>query len=352
MPLIIDGGRVPTRWAENRGAGAAGLIADDRDCVRIALINNMPDPALEDTELQFFDLLDSASDDLLVVLRLYSLSGVPRTDRGRPHINEFYFEMDDLWNGPCDAIIMTGAEPRLPNLREEPYWQDMVDVLDWAERSTTSSILSCLAAHASVLHSDGIPRHPLKQKCSGVFEFTKSARHPLIARSQEPVRFPHSRWNEVRAEALADCGYDLLTESAEAGVDCFVKQKRESLFVHFQGHPEYTSHTLFKEYRRDVKRFLRRERDDYPMMPYGYFDPAVAKQFSEFEKAAIADRGEERMAEFPDAGETLQASWRASALAIYHSWLDFVAGKKSEVTTLSAMTAFQESNQRKRSAVR
>ena len=35
--------------------------------LNIALINNMPDAALEDTELQFFDLLDDASGDLPVL---------------------------------------------------------------------------------------------------------------------------------------------------------------------------------------------------------------------------------------------------------------------------------------------
>ena len=31
----------------------------------------------------------------------------------------------------------------------------------------------------------------------------------------------------------------VLTQSAEGGVDSFVKKKKQSLFVHFQGHPEY-----------------------------------------------------------------------------------------------------------------
>ena len=67
------------------------------------------------------------------------------------------------------------------------------------------------------------------------------------------MQIPHSRWNEVRADALTACGYEILTQSAEAGVDLFVKKKKDSLFVHFQGHPEYSVRTLLKEYRRDIK---------------------------------------------------------------------------------------------------
>ena len=70
---------------------------------------------------------------------------------------------------------------------------------------------------------------------------------------------------------LAACGYIVLTQSAEGGVDTFVKKKKRSLFVHFQGHPEYGAQTLLKEYRRDIKRFLRGERETYPSDAKGLF---------------------------------------------------------------------------------
>ena len=56
MPLIIEGGRVPTRWAEKSTVERLKVNGKSRSCVNIALINNMPDAALEDTELQFFEL--------------------------------------------------------------------------------------------------------------------------------------------------------------------------------------------------------------------------------------------------------------------------------------------------------
>ena len=105
MPLIIEG-RVPSRWAEKAGSRA---ISIDRymkraECVNLAFINNMPDAALEDTELQFFELLDIASGDVPVIVKLYSLTGVPRTDRGQRHLNQFYFELDELWKSRFDGI--------------------------------------------------------------------------------------------------------------------------------------------------------------------------------------------------------------------------------------------------------
>ena len=229
--------------------------------VRIALINNMPDAALEDTEVQFFGLLDSAAGHIPLSLKLYSLPELPRSNAGQQHLKNFYFDINDLLNSRFDGVIMTGTEPRQPDLREEPYWPVLTNVLDWAERNTVSTVLSCLAAHAGVLHSDGIPRHRLPDKQFGVFHYQKVRCHPLTDGAGDVMQFPHSRWNEVRADALASCGYQILTQSAEAGVDSFVKIKRDSLFVHFQGHPEYGTRTLLKEYRRDIKRFLgERER--------------------------------------------------------------------------------------------
>ena len=82
----------------------------------LALINNMPDPALEDTELQFFELLDTASGETPVIIKLYSLTGIPRTDRGQRHLNSFYCGLDDLLNSRFDGVIVTGTEPHHPEL--------------------------------------------------------------------------------------------------------------------------------------------------------------------------------------------------------------------------------------------
>jgi homoserine O-succinyltransferase len=341
MPLIIDGGRVPPRWAEQKRLRPAGV--DDScvgtDCVRIAFVNNMPDSALEDTEMQFFELLDVASGNIPVQLGLYSLTGVPRGERGQQHLNSFYFGTNDLLNGRFDAVIMTGTEPRQPDLRNEPYWSALANVVDWAESNTNSTILSCLAAHAGVLHSDGIERCRLNDKQFGVFDFAKATNHPLTGGTGERVRFPHSRWNEVQADALAACGYLVLTQSAEGGVDSFVKKKKQSLFLHFQGHPEYSAQTLLKEYRRDIKRFLRRERETYPSMPKGYFDAAGANLLADFRDSVLSDRREQLMGGFPEAAlvGALRKTWQSSATAIYSNWLQYVLINKAETLAFPAL---------------
>ena len=98
------------------------------------------------------------------------------------------------------------------------------------------------------------------------------------------MQIPRSGCDEVQADALTARGYELLTQSAEAGVHLFMKLKKDSLFVHFQGEPKYSVRTLLKEYRRDIRRFLKRERETYPTMPEGYFDAEAARALADFRR--------------------------------------------------------------------
>jgi homoserine O-succinyltransferase len=342
MPLIVDGERIPPLWAEKMAAQAAE--SDHRGdghagCVTIALINNMPDSALEDTEFQFFHLLHTAAGAIPVRIKLYSLPEVLRNDRAKQHVSNFYRCIEDLWGSQFDGAIITGTEPRQPSLRDEPYWSTLTDVFDWAERNTFSTVLSCLAAHAAVLHGDGIERHPLHDKQFGVFACGKTGEYALTAGTADLVRFPHSRWNEVREDELTACGYAVLTKSVESGVDLFVKRKMKGLFVHFQGHPEYGHSTLLKEYRRDIRRFLRQERETYPNMPRGYFGMEATEKLTTFQNNALSNRREESMALFPEAeiANTLASTWQASSTCIYRNWLEYILVRKAHIPSFAAM---------------
>jgi homoserine O-succinyltransferase len=326
MPLIIDGGqnhrRKPHRAAEAHATGRR-----DGAPIRIALINNMPDPALEQTESQFFDLLSGAAGNLPVSVKLYTLPGIPRGKKVEAHVRTFYASIDDLWQSRFEAAIVTGTEPHQANLRNEPYWGVLTKVFDWAAENTCSTVLSCLAAHASVLHSDGIDRHPMAEKRVGVFEADRVCEHALMNGVARKIHFPHSRWNEVREAALTSSGYTVITRSERAGVDSFIKQRNQSLFLHFQGHPEYGAQTLLKEYRRDIKRFLRGEREDYPAMPHAYFNASATKRLADFREKAMLRRREELLESFPEAtiSQTLERTWDSAASTIYRNWLGYVA---------------------------
>jgi homoserine O-succinyltransferase len=299
-------------------------------CLDIGLVNNMPDAALKATERQFLALLRAAAEGITVRLTLYTLPEVPRTDFGREEVSR-YSDLRDLWKSHHDGLIVTGTEPRAADLKDEPYWDSLTSVLEWAENHTYSTILSCLAAHAGILHLDGIARRPLGDKRFGVFECVRVSDHPLTAAAPSHLQMPQSRWNEVPEEALLACGYRVLTRSEGAGVDAFVKQ-RKSLFVFFQGHPEYDATTLLLEYRRDIGRFLRRERETYPPMPHGYFDEETVAALTALQERARRDRREELLAEFPTAmaAGKVANTWRSTAESLYRNWLQYISSQKEQ----------------------
>jgi homoserine O-succinyltransferase/O-acetyltransferase len=313
MPLLLD----------TTPADAAAIELRSRNCIEVGLVNNMPDAALEATERQFVALIRAASTDAVVRLRLYALPDVPRGDRGRLEMASRYRDVSELWDSRLDGLIVTGTEPRAADLREEPYWPTLAKLVDWARDNTASAIWSCLAAHAAVLHADGIERRPLAQKQFGVFDCRVTQAHPLTKGTGTRLRVPHSRCNDLPEAALASAGYRLLTRSVAAGVDAFTRAEKSCQFVFFQGHPEYEGDTLLREYRRDVGRFLRGEREHYPAAPEGYFDDAAAAAASVFRAQAQDDRREEMLTDFPmralEAG--IEGAWHRSAVRIYENWL-------------------------------
>src|SRR5205085_6917949 len=176
-----------------------------------------------------------------------------------------------------------------------------------------STIWSCLAAHAAVLHMDGIKRRPLPEKLSGVFQCATVSNHLLVAGLEREFPVPHSRYNDLSHHELAAAGYTILSSSERAGVDSFVKKMRGTMLF-FQGHPEYEADTLFREYRRDVGRFLKGEQASYPAIPERYFPHDLQARLSAFGERALVDRSESLLADFPRAEGDLTDTWRAPAI--------------------------------------
>jgi homoserine O-succinyltransferase/O-acetyltransferase len=333
MPVSLD-----PNFFDSRKSVRTNLLRDkppsefqerSRNRITIGLINNMPDGALEATERQFISLLDSASEGIQVQLSFHALPNVPRNEFGARHIRDFYSSVDSLFDKRLDGLIVTGREPLTSNLREEPYWQSFTKVLEWAEDNTYSTVWSCLAAHAAILHMDGIGRIKSNDKHCGVFECTRQSDHPLTANAPSSFRLPHSRWNGISEDALTSCGYSVLTRSADVGVDTFAKQHK-SLFVFFQGHPEYESNTLLLEYRRDVGRYLRGETNTYPLMPQSYFDDATVLALKALHNRSMSGAREGLLAELSNTLEMsrVENTWHSTAACIYRNWLKHISAQK------------------------
>jgi homoserine O-succinyltransferase/O-acetyltransferase len=320
MPVLLDATAV---------GSADGVHA--ANCVTIGLINNMPDAALQATERQFTDLIRASARNVVVRLLLYCIPEVPRGEAARRDMAGRYRDIAELWDARLDGLIVTGTEPRARDLKAEPYWGALARLIDWARQHTTSTIWSCLAAHAAVLQSDGITRRAFSRKLSGVFDCAPLAGHPILRGVALPLRVPHSRGNDLPERALKAAGYRILTRSAATGVDMFARHER-SFHLFLQGHPEYAADTLLREYRRDVGRYLRGERAHYPAMPQDYFGAEATERVEAFRERAMADRRGDLLRSFPmrSLESGLTNDWQPSAIAVYENWLGYLKGRKAE----------------------
>jgi homoserine O-succinyltransferase len=308
---------------------AAKARAVDPRLLTVALVNNMPDAAFVDTELQFRRAVVDPSGGT-VELQLYTIAELPRSVEIIAEIESRYGDLDALWAHPPDALIITGTEPAKAQMPYEPYWPILARLLDWSAGAVPTTLLSCLAAHASVLLFDEIERVPRPAKCSGVYPGKiNDPDDPLAIGVPDRVPVPHSRMNDVPEAAMLDAGYRLVVGSgpAQEGWAVAARKYRDGVFVLCQGHPEYSTLSLLREYRRDVRRALfGRGAIPYPRVPESYLSPEGSGLLERFAQRA-QEPGEdprELWADFPfDAvAATVENTWAAPMAVLYRNWLD------------------------------
>jgi homoserine O-succinyltransferase len=290
--------------------------------LHIALVNNMPDSDLRATELQFARLLKEASGNFDVRLHLFAMAEVPRGEVARSRMEGFYGDAADLPGLGLDALIITGAEPHDEGPEEEPYWHGLTRLMDWAESGTVSTLFSGQAAHAAVLHFDGVVRRPLPKKLSGVFDSVRTADDLLLTGIPPRAATPHLRQNGLLESDLTGHGYRVLTRLTDGSVDLFVRDGR-SRFVFLQGHPEYGAEALGREYLHDMGRHLD-GKAPRPSIPENYFDRVTENtlQALTVRQAPIGDYNDVVMAAVP-----LQ-SWRSHTLRLFANWIAGIAADK------------------------
>jgi homoserine O-succinyltransferase len=304
----------------------------------IALLNNMPDTALEATESQFGSLLAAAAGALPVRLRHVWLPEVPRGPQALERLTRRYFSIEALYADPPDGLIVTGMEPRAATLQEEPYWSRMVQVLEWAPTHTASSIWSCLAAHVAADALRGVRRRRLPEKCFGVFEHRVVGDHALLRGVGPVLPTPHSRWNELPVDQLQTAGFEILSLSGETGADLFLCPGTSPLIC-FQGHPEYDELALLKEYRRDVARYLRAEVAAWPNLPQGYFPAAGVAALAQYRARAEQARDPALLGNFPmtELAASIRPHWRPAGITIYRNWLTQLAALRASAVSARSL---------------
>jgi homoserine O-succinyltransferase/O-acetyltransferase len=298
--------------------------------LEIALVNNMPDQAVETTVAQFTRLLRAGAQGADICLRCYALPSVPRSDMARRALAQTHEPISALYARGADALIVTGAEPRASDLASEPYWEEFARLVDWARANTLGALWSCLAAHGAVLRLDGVARRREAHKISGVFPCEIAVDDWAMQGAAKIVQTPHSRYNSLARDELESRGYRISSWSPAVGVDSFWRRE-PSLFLFLQGHPEYDADTLSREFRRDALRYINGESVTFPPTPLNYFSPAAMAGVADLRGGADGmkrARFAERLSSLLEQ-EAPQSCWRQDAERLYRNFLLQVAARKS-----------------------
>jgi homoserine O-succinyltransferase len=292
--------------------------------LHIGLLNMMPDAALAATERQFFRLVGGANPIVQFHMHPFTIEGLPRGAEAQEYIARYYESFARIKEEGLDGLIVSGANVTRPHLTEESFWNPLSEVFDWARENVASVLCSCLATHALIQYCHSLERTHLGFKRWGVYSHKVVApHHPLVADINTRFDVPHSRFNEIFREDMERVGLKVLVESEEAGVHLAVSHDQMRV-VFFQGHPEYDTVSLLKEYKREALRYYHGEREDYPPFPEHYFNLEVGGLLNEYGQRLRGARHDGKPApEFPEDAivRHLDNTWRDTAKAVFSNWL-------------------------------
>lgn len=317
----------------------------DIRALHIGILNMMPDAAMEATERQFFRLIGESNPIAQFNVHLFSLPIIERGEKAQKHIDEHYLSFDEIQAMGIDALIVTGANVTQPKLALEPFWEPLSEVFNWAYENVTSTLCSCLATHASLELHHNQARYHLGEKRWGVYSHrVTDKKHPLVKGINTRFDVPHSRFNQIDNSQFDAAGLHILAESAKAGVQMAVSADGFRT-VYFQGHPEYDSVSLLKEYKREVGLFSlalnRGEKVEYPPFPVNYFDSHTQSIFDEYQYRLIESiKNTVKPPKFPEdlIIDRIDNSWHDTAAAIMANWMGLVY----QVTHMDRLLPFMD----------
>ena len=344
MPLVASS-NLPTferlkSEGENVVPRDVALHQDIRE-LHIGVLNMMPDTALAATERQFFRLVGESNAIAQFYMHPFTLKELKRSAEAQAYVARHYETFEQIKEQGLDALIVSGANVTQPDLSKEPFWKPLIEVIDWAYANVTSTLCSCLATHAVLQFRYGQKRRHLGFKRWGVYAHrVVDRKHPLVCDVNTRFDVPHSRFNQIDHGQFVDARLRVLVESREAGVHLATSEDGFRL-IFFQGHPEYDTVSLLKEYKREVARFSRGECNDYPPLLDNYFSLKSQAILAEHRERLLAALSAGRsVPEFPESliAASLDNTWHDTAEAVIDNWV----GKVYQLTSHDRKRPFQE----------
>ena len=222
--------------------------------IEIAILNLMP--TKETTETQFMRLLSNSPLQGNITLIKTSTYNATHTDKS--HLDKFYKTFGEIKNRKFDGMIITGAPLENMPFEKVAYWNELKEIFGWTKTNVTSTLFICWGAQAALHYFYGIKKHPLKEKCFGIFAHNRvrdGIPEPLMRGISDEFHVPHSRHTIIYAKDILHVkNLKILAYSKRAGASIIKSTDNRQVFV--TGHMEYDRYTLKNEYERDLSKGL------------------------------------------------------------------------------------------------
>ncbi|MBQ1666165.1 MAG: homoserine O-succinyltransferase [Bacteroidaceae bacterium] len=220
--------------------------------LRIAILNLMPIKIT--TETDFIRILSNTP--LQVEIEFMKIKSHTSKNTPVEHMMAFYRDFELMRQEKYDGLIVTGAPLEQMDYEEVTYWDELVEVFDWAYHNVQSTCYICWAAQAALYHFHKIPKYSTNKKVFGVFKHRAlQPELPIFRGFDDTFYVPHSRHSELRREDIEkNPDLQIISESEDAGVHIVMARDGREFFI--TGHSEYAPLTLDGEYKRDVAKRL------------------------------------------------------------------------------------------------
>lgn len=279
--------------------------------LKILILNLMPTKIT--TETQLLRLLGNSP--LQVDIELLQMASHTSKNTSPHHLTTFYKTFDQVKDDRFDGLIITGAPVEQIAFEEVDYWDELCEIMDWADSNVYSTFHICWGAQAGLYYHYGIQKYQFDEKLSGVYSHkVLKPNHPLMRGFDDVFKIPHSRYTGVRAEDIRHhMGLEILAESETAGPTVICNRTGRQVFI--TGHAEYDRETLANEYFRDLSKGIDIQ------VPENYFPN-------------------------DDASLTPPLVWRSNATLLYTNWLNYFVYQATpyDLSTLKKKPPKQKKN--------
>lgn len=214
--------------------------------IRVAIVNLMPNK--EETELQLLRMLSNTA--LQVKIDLITTETYKPKNTNANHIAKFYKTFSQIKGNKYDAMIVTGAPVEKLKYEEVLYWDELLQIFDFAKKNVYSTMFICWAAQAALYHYYGVPKIDVAEKIFGVYEYEMLHEGILTKGFDSHYYVPQSRYTKNISQDLAKIK-DLVVWADREDTGVQLATTKDYRFIFSSGHWEYDEQNLYREYTRD-----------------------------------------------------------------------------------------------------